>query len=202
MANRRTKAIFIAIEGPHGAGKTTVARSVVRALMKDEMKPIYTKEPFSEDLRGLIHRFSTFSNVNPTALALLVAADRSLHTAAIERWLRAGATVVSDRYCLSSYVYQRIDGVSEEFVDLLNRETYCPDLTILLMVPLRLRIERLKKKLRSKRADRFLTRRALNFEQRLYSAIARSGTPRLQVLDGSRPVEDLVRDALEAISKL
>jgi len=202
MTNRRKKAIFIAIEGPHGAGKTTVARSVVRALAKDEMKPIYTKEPFSNNLRGLIHRFSTFSNVNPTALALLVAADRSLHTAAIERWLRAGETVVSDRYTLSSYVYQRIDGVSEEFVDLINREAYSPDLTILLMAPLKLRIGRLKKKLRSKSADRFLTRRAFNLEQRLYSAIARSGASRLQILDASRPAEDLVRDALEVISKL
>jgi dTMP kinase len=202
LANNRIKPRFIGIEGPHGAGKTTLARSVVRALMKDKVKAVYTKEPFSKDLRELIRKFSTSHNVNPTALALLVAADRSLHISRIERWLRGGAIVLSDRYSLSSYVYQRIDGVNKKFVDILNREFYPPDLTILLMVPLRLRLERLKKELRSRPFDRFLTQTAFRAEQRLYSHIARSGAPRLQVFDGSRPMEDLVRDARTAISGL
>jgi len=198
----RPKSRLVAIEGPHGAGKTTLARLVVRSLTRRKMKAVYTKEPFSKELEDSIRKFSTSSEANPTALAFLIAADRSLHIRRIEQWLRDGAIVVSDRYQLSSYVYQRMDGVNPEFIGLLNRQFRQADLTIVLMLPLSLRLMRLKNELRSRPRSRFLSRTALRREQCLYSSLTHPASPLLRVFDSSRPIDNLLHDALDVISSL
>jgi dTMP kinase len=202
LQGNRSKAKLIVIEGPHGAGKTTLAKSLVTALLKIKVYAIYTKEPFSNDLKAIIRKYSSTRDVNPSALAFLIAADRSLHTGRIDQWLHRGAIVVTDRYYLSSYVYQRIDGVSRELIDVLNHQFRRADLTILLMAPLRLRIERSMERIHSKPTDRFSNQKSMKAEQRFYSMLTRSVDPRLRVFDGSRPMEDLVGDAVKQVSTI
>jgi len=71
---------------------------------------------------------------DPAALALLFAADRIHHLQTeIEPLLGQGVHVLSDRYLLSSLVYQSI-GLDFDWVASINREARAPDLTLLFRV--------------------------------------------------------------------
>lgn len=66
-------------------------------------------------------------------MACLVAADRYHHLITdIRPRLAAGAIVICDRYVASSYVLQRMDGVSLEFIDAINDGADVPDLAVIL----------------------------------------------------------------------
>lgn len=72
-------------------------------------------------------------------LALLFAADRlDHHRSVIEPALREGAWVISDRYDLSSLVYQSVTSTegpeSVEWIRAINRRARRPDLTIVIDV--------------------------------------------------------------------
>src|SRR6185369_10690729 len=77
-----------------------------------------------------------------TALALLFAADRVDHLKReIEPRLRKGIHVISDRYVISSYVYQSIF-VPADFVWTINQFARAADLTLLLDVPVQVALDR------------------------------------------------------------
>jgi dTMP kinase len=102
---------FIVIEGPNGAGKTTTA-ALLAARLHDRGHAVHpTTEPSATPLGRLVR--SSEANLSGTALALAVAADRAAHIdTEITPALRAGRTVISDRYVQSSLVLQRLDGMS------------------------------------------------------------------------------------------
>src|SRR6266705_5443632 len=111
---------LVVIEGAHGSGKTTIARSVVRELASKRLRSVYTKEPHSRFLLQPISSLSNLKTREPLALAYLVATDRILHIDNIRRWIQGGAIVIADRYLPSSLVYQRIDGLSTALINCLN----------------------------------------------------------------------------------
>jgi dTMP kinase len=77
------------------------------------------------------------------ALALLFAADRLDHVAReIEPQLKAGADVVTDRYVLSSYVYQSLDAPLD-WVEHINEHARAPDATVLVTLPAEIALKRL-----------------------------------------------------------
>ncbi|HEU5159214.1 MAG TPA: AAA family ATPase [Streptosporangiaceae bacterium] len=122
---------LIALEGPKGCGKTTLIAALSKRLDKDaqQMRVILTKEPTphfdlsnEQRLRGL-------------ALAQAITEDRSRHVAeVISPALAAGHTVVCDRYILSSFVFQTLDGVSESVIWGLNSSFPPPTLNLILRV--------------------------------------------------------------------
>jgi len=108
------KGRFIVIEGIDGSGKTTQAKRIVSYLEKRGIKSIYTKEPTDEVTGLLIRRIlSDELTVPPVAFQYLFAADRAVHQVQLEKYLKEGLTVVSDRYFWSSLVYGIVDrGIS------------------------------------------------------------------------------------------
>ena len=159
---------FVVFEGAHASGKTTVAKRVVKALISKGIRAIYTKEPFSNQLKPVIERFSEVGLKDPTALAFLVAADRSLHLARIFQWVKEGKYVICDRYKPSSLVYQRIDGLDRRMVEQINSTFVDPDSTFLILTPLKQRRRRLSRTNRNP-DHRFLKPPALAAEQRDYA---------------------------------
>jgi dTMP kinase len=104
-------AMFVAVEGPNGVGKSTIAR-----LLAERMngwgghEAILTTEPTRSPLGDLL-RASEWT-LQGRALALALAADRADHIdSMIIPALDRGQHVVSDRYVQSSMVLQRIDGL-------------------------------------------------------------------------------------------
>ena len=84
------------------------------------------------------------TSVNWEMLALLFAADRLHHwQTEIEPALNDGKTVISDRYVLSSLVYQG-DDCPEEWVREINRFAPKPDLTLFVRVSGEVAFERVR----------------------------------------------------------
>lgn len=129
---------FYVIEGADGVGSTTQARRLVEALRLAGRAVHVTAEPSTGPVGGLIRQMLGGDRPRTQIhreLALLFAADRLDHVAReIEPALAAGTDVVSDRYVLSSLVYQSLD-LPFDWVRDLNRFAPPPDATVLISVP-------------------------------------------------------------------
>lgn len=123
--------VFVAIEGPNGVGKSTIARLLVERLRALPRRALLTTEP-TDTAYGRFIR-SAEADLQGRALALAVAADRDLHiTTEIIPALDAGMDVVTDRYAPSSLVLQRIDGMDLDEIWGYNRYSLEPALTVYL----------------------------------------------------------------------
>ncbi|HXL96515.1 MAG TPA: hypothetical protein VN969_47000 [Streptosporangiaceae bacterium] len=82
--------LFVSVDGPSGAGTSTIVRQLCRELTE---------------------------SVTGHALACLYAADRYHHVEAeIRGHLEAGEVVISDRYIPSGLAMQRFDGIDPAFL--------------------------------------------------------------------------------------
>jgi dTMP kinase len=123
--------LLVSIDGPSGAGKTTVLRLVSQNLSERGLRTCPTAEPSPTPLGNLI-RAST-DTYRGMSLACLVAGDRHHHLATVIRpYLDAGVIVLTDRYLPSSLVLQRIDGITWSVIWQLNDGADVPDLAVLL----------------------------------------------------------------------
>jgi len=104
--------MFIAIEGPNGVGKTTIATLLATRLREQCDMPVHlTTEPSTTPLGRLLR--SSEAVLTGRALALAIAADRYAHLdTEVVPLLDDGHHVISDRYVQSSLVLQRVDGLS------------------------------------------------------------------------------------------
>jgi dTMP kinase len=134
---------FIALEGIDGSGTTTHASRLVAALRQSGICVELTCEPSPGPVGMLLRQMLGAVGDQPragwAALALLFAADRAQHVeATILPALERGCWVVSDRYVLSSLVYQTTDAAQDEtalsWVTALNSRVPRPDLTLVLDV--------------------------------------------------------------------
>ncbi|MFJ8863898.1 dTMP kinase [Streptomyces sp. NPDC102451] len=122
---------FITLDGPSGVGKSTTVQALHDELTARGIPVRRTVEPTTSELGRFIR--AHFSHIRGHALACLVAADRYEHVEhEIEPRLRAGETVVTDRYLASTLVMQQLDGVPLAFLLALNAHVLMPDLAVIL----------------------------------------------------------------------
>ncbi|RSM48658.1 dTMP kinase [Amycolatopsis balhimycina DSM 5908] len=131
LSSERRHGLFVSVDGPGGAGKTTIVRHLAQMLVADGEHVHVTAEPSTSGIGQLA------SDLTPTvtghALACLYAADRYHHVETeIKPHLKSGQIVISDRYLASGLVVQRFDGVDPVFLWQLNEEVERPDLTVIL----------------------------------------------------------------------
>jgi len=106
--------LFVVFEGIDGAGTTTQIERYAARLRAKKRAVHVTREPSTGPIGSLIrlvltHRLSFASTHHAEMMALLFAADRLDHVEAeIAPMLRDGWVVLSDRYDLSSLVYQSV----------------------------------------------------------------------------------------------
>ncbi|MFD9701219.1 dTMP kinase [Lentzea sp. NPDC059081] len=123
--------MFVTVDGPSGAGKTTIIRHLAQMLLVEGAHVHLTAEPSSGPIGKLAVELT--ETVTGPALACLYAADRYHHVEhEILPLLLSGHTVISDRYIASGLVIQRFDGVAPEFLWHLNEEARRPDLAVIL----------------------------------------------------------------------
>lgn len=125
------RGMFISVDGPGGAGKTTVVSLIADILTASGMLVHHTTQPSRTELGDHIRRGThTYRGM---ALACLVAGDRHHQLATeIVPALANGAVVLCDRYLPSSLVLQRLDGLSTATVWQLNTGVLEPDTAVLL----------------------------------------------------------------------
>lgn len=127
----RGRGLFVSVDGPGGAGKTTIVRHLAQILLAEGRQVHVTAEPSSGPIGKLASELT--ETVTGHSLACLYAADRYHHvTTEIAPLLKTGHIVISDRYIASSLVIQRFDGVDPVFLWQLNGEAKRPDLAVIL----------------------------------------------------------------------
>lgn len=141
------------LEGLDGAGKTTAGQSVAAALEEQYgCQVLLTCEPHPPSCGGDYIRMVLSKQITAfrlRTLALAFAANRLDHCdRTIIPWLQKGPghVVISDRYYLSSMVYQRTDDFSIRDVMRLNELALKPDLFFFLNVSNEVCYERIRQR--------------------------------------------------------
>lgn len=132
---------FVVLEGGDASGKSTQARLLADRLRSAGREVVETFEPGATEAGAAIRALLLDGDgpVDPTAEALLLAADRAQEVADVIRpALARGADVVSDRFVPSSLAYQGVGrGLGVERIEKLNRWATGglePDLVVVLDV--------------------------------------------------------------------
>lgn len=136
------RGMFIALEGGDGAGKSTLAAHMRRALEDQGHTVVTTREPGgapeAEEVRALLVSGARDRWDAVSELLLLTAARRAHVRRTIQPALDAGAIVICDRFVDSTRAYQGSGGgVAPEFIDALHADAVglSPDLTLILDIP-------------------------------------------------------------------
>ncbi|AGM99978.1 thymidylate kinase [Salinarchaeum sp. Harcht-Bsk1] len=196
-----TDGLFVAFEGLDGAGTTTQARRAA-AFVADETdrSPARSAEPTDGPVGTQIRRcLEGEIEFDPETLALLFAADRLDHLhREIEPRLEAGDVVLVDRYSLSSFAYQRADGVDADWLRTINARARPPDVTVFLDVPPAVCVERITADGRgADRFERVETLEAVDAAYREAIDAEREAGNDVRVVDGTQS-ENAVADEVTA----
>jgi dTMP kinase len=200
---------LITIEGLDGAGKTTLASGIEAALETRGLDIRLLREPggvaASERIRALVKDPS--ARIGARAEALLYAAARAqLVEEALEPLLARGAWVVLDRFVDSSLAYQGAGrGLGIVPVQEINEFAtggLTPDLTLLLAIEPALGRSRTES--RPGTADRLELEQAEFFDliAEAYAELAGADPDRIRTIDASRPPDEVLSAALDAIEAL
>ena len=172
------KGKFITLDGIDGAGKTTQL-AVIRDWFEQQNLPVYfTREPggtiVGEKLRKIMLDKHTHISVMTETLLMFAARQQHLEEIILPN-LEKGVHVVSDRFTDATFAYQGAGrGVSLEKIECLERlvqEDFCPDLTILLDVPLSVSLSRIEQ---TRDKDRFEQENMAFFERVRSAYLARA----------------------------
>jgi dTMP kinase len=165
--------LLLVLEGPEGTGKSTQLRRLAEWLSALGRTVIAVREPGGTIVGDEIRRIllDPVSEIVPRAEALLFMASRAqLVEREIRPALDMGATVLVDRFFLSTYAYQGVGrGLPTEEIRAANAiatTNLVPDLTLLFVMPVEDGLTRA-----ARRGDRDRMERAeLAFHERVAGA--------------------------------
>jgi dTMP kinase len=200
---------LITIEGLDGAGKSTLARGLERAIAERGGEAQVLREPggveLSERIRALVA--DPALAVSPRTEALLYAAARAqLVEERLQPLLRQGAFVLLDRFVDSSLAYQgagRALGVQQiREINQFATDRLEPDRTLLLRIaPAAGRARQQERALRPDRLERE-SERFFEAVATAYDELASTEPLRIHTLDASQPADQVLGAALVALEDL
>lgn len=209
------RGLFITLEGPEGAGKTTHARRLHQAF-RDQVPLVLAREPggtpVGEAIRALLLD-ERFREMRAETEMLLFAASRAQYVAEVVRpALEAGTCVLSERFVDASIAYQAYGrGLPVEVVRQVNEVAtggLRPDLTLLLDIEPTLGLTRARgargKDTPPGRGDR-LEQETVEFHERVragFLQLAREEPGRFVVTDSSRPAGEVHAALAGAVRRL
>ena len=133
-----SKGFLVSLEGPEGAGKTSVLEALIPILEDRGVKVLTTREPggvlIGEKIREVILDPSHTEMDPKTELLLYIASRRQHLVEKVLPALAAGKLVIMDRFIDSSVAYQGFGrGLDIDAIDWLNEfatDGLKPDLTL------------------------------------------------------------------------
>ena len=198
---------FITLEGIEGSGKTTSIKSITNLLDEKGISYVVTREPggssIGSELRSIL--LDPQTNISSEVELMLMLADRKDHVdQVILPNLKKGNWVISDRFMDSSFAYQgggrKLD---KKMIDSFSRSLNLPipDLTLLFNVSVEISLSRVKAR---GDLDRF-EQEEIDFHNRIreaYLELAEQNVNRIQIIDSSQAIEDMLKSVEEKINNL
>ena len=207
--------VFLTLEGPEGAGKTTQGRLLADYLRGGGREVVCVREPggtaIGERIRALLLDPAHRNMAACTEMLLFAAARAQLVREVLTPALQAGRWVVCDRFVDASLAYQGIGrGLGVEVVRCVNAAAtggLTPDLTVLLDIDAATGLARARAKTgvpaaRTGGAGDRMEQEVLAFHQRVregFLSLAQKEPQRIAVIDarGSvSAVQDQIRQAV------
>jgi dTMP kinase len=197
------RGIFVTMEGPEGAGKTTIIQLLAENLEAEGYKILQTREPggieIAEQIRSIILDKENVKMDSRTE-ALLYAAARRQHL--VEKVLPAlneGYIIICDRFIDSSLAYQGYArGLGMDQVLAINEfaiEGFMPNLTIYFDIKPEIGLERINRH-KNREVNR-LDLENLEFHEKVregYLKLADQFRDRIYKVDASRTVEEVLQE--------
>lgn len=193
--------LFITLEGPEGAGKSTNREYLAELLIQAGIEVVLTREPggtpLAERIRELLLAPDSEVMAVDTELLLMFAA-RAQHLAGVIRpALARGAVVLCDRFTDATYAYQGGGrGLAHERIAILEQFVQGdlrPDLTLVFDLPVEVGLARAAAR---GKLDRFEQEQQSFFEavRQTYLARAAQAPERYRVLDAAQPLSQVQAD--------
>lgn len=202
--------LFITLEGPEGAGKTTQIRFLEHYLQEKNISYISLREPggtrIGQQIRELLLHPDLTEMGAMTELLLYAASRAQLVTEKIAPALASGKVVICDRYIDSTMVYQGFAGsIPDAFVQSINQaaiQSILPLRTYVIDLPWEIGEQRIQARGTAK--DR-IEQKSKEYHQRVregYQKLAEREQGRIRVLDGTLSEAELfamIREDLELL---
>ncbi len=201
--------LFITLEGPEGAGKSTNREYLAQRLRDRGLDVVLTREPggtpLAERIRELLLAPADEPMNSDTEL-LLVFAARAQHLAQVIRpALARGAVVLCDRFTDATYAYQGGGrGLSAQRIEQLEsfvQGDMRPDLTLIFDLPVEVGLSRAAAR---GRLDRF-EQEGLGFFEAVRSTYlnrARDDRQRYRIVDASQSLTAVQQDLDELLPEV
>ncbi|MFJ7932011.1 dTMP kinase [Peribacillus sp. NPDC096622] len=197
------RGIFITMEGPEGAGKTTITQMLGKALQQEGYQVLLTREPggvpISEQIREVILNKDNTAMDSRTEALLYAAARRQHLVEVVMPELERGGIVLCDRFIDSSLAYQgHARGLDIEEVYNINKFAIgdmMPDATLFFDIDPEEGLRRIQSN--GEREVNRLDLEALDFHKKVcegYQFIINRWKDRFIIVDAGRTIDEVFEE--------
>ena len=203
-----SKGFLVSLEGPEGAGKTSVLEALIPVLENRGVEVLTTREPggvlIGEKIREVILDPSHIEMDPKTELLLYIASRRQHLVEKVLPALAAGQLVIMDRFIDSSVAYQGFGrGLDIDAIDWLNQfatDGLKPDLTLYFDIEVEEGLARIAAN--SDREVNRLDMEGLDLHRKVrqgyLSLIEREGN-RIEKIDASLPLDQVIENTQQLL---
>jgi len=203
-----SKGFLVSLEGPEGAGKTSVLEALIPILEDRGVEVLTTREPggvlIGEKIREVILDPSHTEMDPKTELLLYIASRRQHLVEKVLPALAAGKLVIMDRFIDSSVAYQGFGrGLDIDAIDWLNEfatDGLKPDLTLYFDIEVEEGLARIAAN--SNREVNRLDMEGLDLHRKVrqgyLSLLEREGN-RIEKIDASLPLDQLIENTQQLL---
>ena len=203
-----SKGFLVSLEGPEGAGKTSVLEALIPILEDRGVEVLTTREPggvlIGEKIREVILDPSHTEMDPKTELLLYIASRRQHLVEKVLPALAAGKLVIMDRFIDSSVAYQGFGrGLDIEAIDWLNEfatDGLKPDLTLYFDIEVEEGMARI-----AANSDREINRldmEGLDLHRKVrqgYLSLLEKEANRIVKIDASLPLDQVIENTQELL---
>ena len=203
-----SKGFLVSLEGPEGAGKTSVLEALIPVLEDRGVEVLTTREPggvlIGEKIREVILDPSHTEMDPKTELLLYIASRRQHLVEKVLPALAAGKLVIMDRFIDSSVAYQGFGrGLDIEAIDWLNEfatDGLKPDLTLYFDIEVEEGLARIAAN--SNREINRLDMEGLDLHRKVrqgYLSLLEKEADRIVKIDASLPLDQVIANTQQLL---
>ena len=204
---------FIVFEGIEGSGKSYQSKKLYQNIKKKRIDVVLTREPggtkSAEEIRKIILKDyfykdskTQFDKYTDTLLYLAARNEHIKNT--IKPAYLKKKILICDRFIDSTFAYQVYGkGVNRHFIDSVHKcilGKIKPDLTFVLKIGISKALQRLKKRKKKNRYDKFSNSFYIK-AQNAFIKIAKKNKNKYYIFDNSKDTKDLEKKILQIVFK-